>query len=209
MTSRRRFLAALTSVAGLGTTAAQQPTPRAAGWDMSWLDGFKGRHKQVFDLGSFNLSVDTPLRVPMNYLDTFRDVFHLEPPQVNVVVGISRSALPMNMSDAVWTKYALGDRWGIKDPATGKPALRNVFLGEASGGDRAVVRALQARGALFWQCNVALGIVVMQLARAFSRPEPEVRDELVRGLNPGVVLVPSHTMAIGLVQERGFTYENV
>src|SRR5882724_6873189 len=125
MTTRRRFVAALTSFAGLGF--ASQAQPAAGGWDLSWLDRFKGKHKQVFDLGSFDLSIDTPLRVPMNYLDTFRDVYRLEPPAINVAVGISRAAFPMNASDALWKSFHLGERWGIKDPATGQPATRNIF----------------------------------------------------------------------------------
>ena len=36
-----------------------------------------------------------------------------------------------------------------------------------------------------------------------------MRAELLAGLNPGVRLVPSHTWAIGDVQEHGFTYENL
>jgi hypothetical protein len=208
MTTRRRFVAAVTSLAGLGF-APQAPPRAAGGWDLSWLDRFKGQHKQVFDLGSFDLSIDTPLRVPINYFDTFREVYRLEPPQISVAIGISRIAFPMNASDALWEKYALGERWGVKDPATGKPATRNMFLGEKAGGDPATVRGLQARGALFWQCNVALGNVASQLARAAGKPVGDVRADLLAGLNAGVVLVPSHTMAIGLVQERGFTYEKV
>lgn len=34
-----------------------------------------------------------------------------------------------------------------------------------------------------------------------------VRAELIAGLLPGVYLVPAHTMAIGLSQEHGCTYE--
>jgi len=211
MPSRRSFVAALTGFAGLPLAPQQTPPrpPAAADWDMTWLDRFKGKHKQVFDLGSFDLSVDTPLRVPTNYLDTFRDVYRLAPAELNVAVGVSRIAFPINASDALWQKFALGDRWGIKDPETGKPSTRNIFLGADGGADRATVRGLQARGALFWQCNVALGAVVFQLARAMNRPQPEVRAEVVAGLNPGVILVPSHAMAIGLVQERGLTYEKV
>jgi hypothetical protein len=208
MQSRRTFLTVLPSLAGLAAAQAPPQAARAAPqWDMTWLEAFKGKHKQVFDLGSFDLTIDTPLRVPTNYLDMFRDVYHLEPPDVSIAVGISRIAFPMNASDALWQKFKLGERWGIKDPSTGQPAIRNVFLGQASGADRATVRGLQARGALFWQCNVALNGVTSQLARAFDRPVPDVRAELVAGLNPGVTIVPAHAMAIGLVQERGFTYE--
>jgi hypothetical protein len=208
MTSRRTFLTALPSLAGLAQAPQSPPASHAATeWDMSWLDSFKGKHKQAFDLGSFDLTVDTPLRVPTNYLDTFRDVYHLEPPDISLAVGISRIAFPMNASDAIWLKFKLGERWQIKDPSTGQPATRNIFLGQASGSDRATVRGLQARGALFWQCNVALGGVASQLARAFNRPVPDVRAELAAGLNAGVIIVPAHAMAIGLVQEHGFTYE--
>lgn len=66
--------------------------------------------------------------------------------------------------------------------------------------------ALQARGALFWQCNFALGAVAFMLARETNRPLPDVRAELIAGLIPGVVLVATHAMAVGLVQERGVTY---
>jgi hypothetical protein len=210
MPSRRSFVGALTAFAG-APFALQPPPARtaAADWDMTWLDRFKGTHKQVFDLGSFDLSIDTPLRVPTNYLDTFREVYRLTPPEVNVAIGVSRVAFPINASDALWQAFALGERWGIKDPETGKPATRNIFLGAAGGGEPTTVRGLQARGAFFWQCNVALGAVVFQLARATNRPQPEVRTQIVAGLNPGVTLVASHAMAVAVVQERGFTYMKV
>jgi hypothetical protein len=146
------------------------------------------------------------LRMPMNYLDGLRDAYGVEPPAVNVAVGVSRQAFPMNASDALWQKYQLGERWNIKDPSTGKPATRNMFLGETSGDDPTTVRALQARGALFWQCNFALGAVAFMLSRVVNKPIDDVRAELVAGLNPGVVLVATHAMAVGLVQQRGFTY---
>jgi intracellular sulfur oxidation DsrE/DsrF family protein len=82
-----------------------------------------------------------------------------------------------------------------------KPAVRNIFLDGELG-----VRALQARGTLFWQCNVALGFVAQQLARTHGMPVSEVRADLIDGLNPGVRLMPSHVMALALAQERGFTY---
>jgi len=205
MPSRRRFVAAITSVAGFGF-AGQPSGPRTRGWDMSWLDRFKGQHKQLFDAGTFDLSIDTPLRVPMNYLDGLRDAYRVEPPAVDVAIGVSRLAFLVNASDALWQKYRLGERWNVNDPATGKPATRNVFLGQAAGADPDTVRGLQARGALFWQCNFALGAVAFTLARASGTPIDDVRAELAAGLNPGVVLVATHAMAVGIVQQRGFTY---
>jgi hypothetical protein len=42
-----------------------------------------------------------------------------------------------------------------------------------------------------------------------QRPQPEVYQEIRAGLNPGVIVVPAHTMLVGIVQEKGFTYEVV
>lgn len=205
--NRRAFVSVLASLAGVaaldGQTSAQTPAPTAAGqWDLAWFDAFKGRHKQMYDYGTWDLSEDTrPLRYVKNYLDTYRDVFGMQSPDVNTAVGVSR-AIAINLSDAIWQKYKIGERYKIADPATKQPAVRNIFL---SDGDLSV-KAMQARGTAFWQCNVALGLVSQQLAQANGMPVAEVRADLAAGLNPGVHLVPSHVMAIGIAQEHGFTY---
>jgi hypothetical protein len=205
--NRRSFVSVLASLAGVaaldGQASAQAPARPAAGqWDLGWFDAFKGRHKQMYDYGTWDLAEDTrPLRFVKNYLDTYRDVFGLQSPDVNTAVGISR-AIAINLSDATWQKYKLGERYKIVDAATKQPAVRNIFL---SDGDLSV-KAMQARGTVFWQCNVALGLVSQQLAQASGTPAADVRADLLAGLNPGVQLVPSHVMAIGIAQEHGFTY---
>lgn len=208
---RRSFVATLaSSLAGLvavrasaGDSTVQPPATPGGQWDLSWLDQLKGRHKQVYDLGALDLAVDPrALRFTRNFLDTFRDVYTLEFPDINTAVGISAPAFPMNASDRLWLKYRLGERSKIIDPTTKQPAVRNIFWDEGNPS----IKALQARGTLFWQCNVALGGVAQQLADAMQLPVAEVRADLIAGLNPGVRLVPSHVMALGLAQERGFTY---
>ena len=205
--NRRSFVSVLASLAGIAAldqaASAQAPARAATGqWDLGWFDAFKGRHKQMYDYGTWDLSEDTrPLRFVKNYLDTYRDVFGLQSPDVNTAVGISR-AIAINLSDAMWQKYKIGERFKIVDPATKQPSVRNIFL---SDGDTSV-KAMQARGTVFWQCNVALGLVSQQLAQAAGAPAADVRADLLAGLNPGVQLVPSHVMAIGIAQEHGFTY---
>jgi hypothetical protein len=132
-------------------------------------------------------------------------VYKLEFPEVRTIVGISGRAFPMNASDRLWEKYALGERSKIIDPATKKPAVRNIFMDDGTLG----VKALQARGTIFWQCNIALNALAQQLAQARQVPVAEVRADLIAGLNPGVRLVPTHVMALGLVQERGVTYVKI
>jgi intracellular sulfur oxidation DsrE/DsrF family protein len=201
--SRRAFFGTLTGLAAASPIAGQE---RSQASDLGWLDQFKGRHKQLFDLGSVELGDDTPLRLPNNYLNTFRDVLHAEPPDVNVAVGIARTAFPINASDALWQKYKIGEKWKIGDPSTSKPALRNVFFGAAANAPSPTMRSLLARGVVFWQCNIALGGIASQFARETGEKAEAVRAELTAGLVPGVRVVPAHSMAVGLAQERGFTY---
>ena len=207
--SRRSFFMSLASVGGAAAVGARevmaQSAPAAGGpFDMAWLEQMKGKHKQLYDLGSFDLGADNrPLRFCRNFLDTFRDVYKLEHPGVNTAVGISGPAIAMNVSDRIWEKYKLGERSKIIDPMTKQPSIRNIFL---SDDPDISIKAIQARGAIFWQCNVALGNVAQQLATQFKMPVGEVRADLIAGLNPGVKLMPSHVMALALAQERGFTY---
>ena len=211
--SRRSFISVLTSLAGVtaiqsaGTQAAAQvPAGSAPNWDLKWIDELKGPHKQVFDLADSDpASQPPPLRLPRNYLDAFRDVYKVEFPEVRTVIGISGHAFPYNASDRLWAKYALGERSKIIDPVTKQPAVRNIFMDDATLG----VKALQARGTIFWQCNIALNAIAQQLAQARQLPMADVRADLLAGLNPGVRLVPSHVMAMGLVQERGVTYVKI
>ncbi|MGC4082241.1 MAG: hypothetical protein QM736_09085 [Vicinamibacterales bacterium] len=88
---------------------------------------------------------------------------------------------------------------------TKQPAVRNIFMDDPTLG----VKALQARGTIFWQCAIALNSTAQQLANARTLPLADVRADLLAGLNPGVRLVPSHVMALGLVQEKGVTYVKI
>jgi len=211
--SRRSFMSVLTSFAGLAAIpagsveAAAQGSPGSAqNFDLRWIDELKGRHKQVFDMADADPAAEPPpLRLPRNYLDAFRDVYKLEFEEVRTVVGISGRAFPVNASDRLWEKYALGERSKIIDPATRKPAVRNIFMDDATLG----VKALQARGTIFWQCNIALNAIAQQLAQPRGLSPADVRADLLAGLNPGVRLVPSHVMAMGLVQEHGLTYVKI
>ena len=209
--SRRSFVSMFSWLAGLAAVPvaaeAAQPRPAAgAGFDLSWLDGLTGQHKQVFDMADTDPAGEPPpLRLPRNYLDAFRDVDKLEHPAVQTVVGISGRAFAVNASDRLWQKYGLGERSKIIDPVTKQPAVRNVYMDDATLG----VKALQARGTIFWQCAIALNGVAQQLATAHKLPVADVRADLAAGLNPGVRIVPSHVMALGLVQERGATYVKI
>jgi hypothetical protein len=210
--SRRSFVSLLsgftgmTAIAEAGGEAAQAPASSGQNWDLRWIDELKGRHRQVYDMADTDPAGEPPpLRLPRNYMDSFRDVYKREFPEVQTVIGISGRSFAVNASDRLWEKYALGERSKVLDPQTKQPAVRNVFLNEPTLG----VKALQARGTIFWQCAIALNNVAQQLATARKLPVDEVRADLLAGLNPGVRVVPSHVFALGLVQERGVTYVKI
>jgi hypothetical protein len=220
--NRRSFLgrvAGLASVSGVALRAersgarsatGQVPPPQSGQpqrWDTAWLDQFKGRHKQVYDLMWHTLKPNT-LNPPMFFYDIHKEVSGVDYPDVNVVIGVNTS-FAINASDALWAKFKLGERFDVKDPSTGQPAVRNVYLGSAKDDGRSSVRLLQARGAVFIQCNVALRGAIGSLASESGRPVSDVDAEVRAGLNPGVKIVPALTWAVGMLQERGFTYERL
>ena len=208
--SRRSFLSTVAGAAGVAAAAPNLLQAQARGaevWDFTWMDKLTGKHRQVFDLSS----LDAGLRVVRNWYDAYESVFGLRHPDVNAVVGNATPTFPYNAGDALYRKFPIGEQWQVKDPATGQWATRNVFLeGGASPTEReSKVRPLQARGAVLWMCNNALQRVAGRLAGAVGQPVPEVYAELRAGLAPGVIVVPAHTMLIGMCQERGCTYEMV
>jgi hypothetical protein len=215
MLQRRGFLGAMVGAGAApllidhGSLFGSRPPGGASAekWDLTWLDRLTGKHKQVFD---FN-NLEPGLRVIKNWYDAHEAVFSLKHPDVNAVVGIAGSTFPVNASDALYQKFPIGELWKVTDPETTKPALRNLFLEGGKSGPNlgAGVRPLQARGAIFWMCNNALHGVAARIGNAVNRPEPEVYEELRAALNPGVILVPAHTMLIGLCQERGCAYEAI
>jgi hypothetical protein len=213
---RRTFLATIVAAAGatvLGPLlsakrldAAQAPN---APWDLSWLDQLAGKHRQVFEVGKLE-DVPGPLHIVANYLDTWRDVYHLEFPDVSTVVSIAGSGFPINANDAIWAKYKLADKWRLSDGAGSAGATHNVFLdAPAHDAKRASVKGLQSRGTIFCQCNKALEAIAREFAVVSHEKFEKVYEELVSGLNPGVRLVPANTMLVGLAQEHGCAYESV
>ena len=108
--SRRSFVSVLSSLAGLAAVdaqaSAQTPARAAAGqWDLTWFDEFKGRHKQMYDYGTFELSNDTrPLRFVRNYLDTYHDVFGQQSPDINTAVGIWKPINSMRLQVRAWSR---------------------------------------------------------------------------------------------------------
>ncbi len=89
--------------------------------------------------------------------------YQTPPDQLLVVAAFYGSSNVITYNDIAWNKYRFGEKYGINDPTTGKPALRNIFQPRAGSDDgtlapddpkslyqEATVEALQKRGVIFF-----------------------------------------------------------
>lgn len=97
-----------------------------------------------------------------NWLNGFQFSYGVRPEDLHTVVATYASANLFTYNDSVWQKYRLGEKYGVVDPATGAPAVRNLFWPSRFGAGASTepdspqgvwqdtgIEALQKRGALF------------------------------------------------------------
>lgn len=206
--SRRRFLAGTAAVAltlhapRLGAIPIRLggPNPDA------WLDQTAGRHPQLFDAPEPKGGA-VLLRM-LDYLDTYARAYGVRAGEVVPVGALYAGTTAFALSDALWQAYALGPLLEIEDPGTGGPAHGSPWrVAPVAPRSGAGIEALQARGAVFLVCDGALRALAARLAEAAADSRPEaLHRELVRGLLPGIVPVPSMVVTIERAQGRGVAY---
>jgi intracellular sulfur oxidation DsrE/DsrF family protein len=219
---RRRFLtqlgAAVAAVTGGAVIVGAQGTghthPRGERQRMqhtsphdAWMEEMKGHHRQFFHatepvVTPPRSAIAVPMLMAKNYLDAYTGPYAMRPEHVNAVIGVHGPALGIVLNDEAWTKFALGQRAGVTDPATQQPSSRNIF---ATGPDTSVA-ALQARGVKFLVCETALRIAGGLWAPSVSQTGEATFAELKASLLPGVVPVPAMVVTLNRAQEAGFTY---
>jgi hypothetical protein len=68
---------------------------------------------------------------------------------IQAVLGLHGSAVPLALTDPLWEKYMLGEMFRINDPKTKAPSVRNLWLvaddPNAPSAAR-IIPALQTRG---------------------------------------------------------------
>jgi intracellular sulfur oxidation DsrE/DsrF family protein len=214
-------LAALTLGAGPRRAGAEGVTPdtrnaegatgqpRVHPPDETWLRGLTGKHKTVFDVEAHKNG--HALAQAKNLLDAYEQAYGVPPREVNLVLGVRGTGLPLVLADDLWARYRLGEQYGIADPASKAPSARNVFAAGNVQPDGPVtaeqtVQALQRRGALFLVCNNTVNGAARKLAGAGLGSPDAIRKDILAGILPGVVLVPAMVIAFGRMQERGVSY---
>jgi hypothetical protein len=97
-----------------------------------------------------------------NALNGFQFSYDIPPGQVQLVVQAFATANLAMYDDTLWAKYRLGEIFKVQDPATGAPAVRNVWFASKNPAtaeppaDRSnayysdiSIEGLQRRGVLF------------------------------------------------------------
>jgi intracellular sulfur oxidation DsrE/DsrF family protein len=229
--SRRKFVGGFgTSVAALGALGITarggeaQLVYQRADWDFAEFDKLvrsPARAKQVYDVrgvgeGKFLNNVK-------NSLNGFRYGFGIANDEIKIAVALHGPSNALAFDDAMWQKYRLGEFVEVNDPATGKPATRNIFFPAKAGGSDNLqdrnskmqehsIAALQQRGVKFLSCHTATEEQVAAMVKKFSlsAPAEEIVKDLQAHVLPGVLIVPAMVATVALLQSEGkFSYITV
>jgi intracellular sulfur oxidation DsrE/DsrF family protein len=209
-TARRGFLgriAAAAAAAGLSSAVPSRLSAETSTSDMSadpaldaWFGKIKGKHKMVFDTPEPNGGMAAIW--PRVYLDTMAATY---PGEATAVVILRHAGIPLGMSDALWSKYSLGEMFAIKDgdaAATRNPYARITNLPLPGLG----IAALLEKGVLVGACDVALTVYSSGAAKKMGMDAATVKKEWIAGLLPGVQVVPSGVLGVARSQELGCAY---
>jgi hypothetical protein len=145
----------------------------------------------------------------VRYLNGIKEA--LDPPEsdVQVVLVIRHSAIPMAFNDAMWEKYKIGKEAKIK--AGNDWAMRNPYLNSARGsarGDRpsATLAWFASHGHIMLGCNLATLGWAGTFAQNAGLDSKVVYDDLKANLVPGMILQPNGIYAVHRAQEAGCTF---
>ena len=209
--NRRTFIerlgaAALAFAAAPAITRAEPAADKAG--SEPWLSGLAAtKHKQVFDATAHNAGF--PMMFAGNYLNTMKQAYGLGPKEVRAVIVVRHFAMPMAVSDAIWSKYGVGAMLGIMDPATKAPAVRNFYINSGPGdmmNPAQSVEKMIAAGATVVVCNLALTIISGMAGKAIGVKAEDAFAEWKAALVPGSHIAASGVLAVGRAQEAGCSY---
>jgi len=184
------------------------------------------RIKQVYDV--VQIGDGKFLNNIKNSFNGLQFGFGIAEGQVKIAAALHGPANMLNYDDYIWEKYQIGEWLRVRDPANGKPAVKNLFYNSKSGPKQesaskspddptsfyqdTSMQGLQSRGAQFLSCHTALEEQVRDLIshRNLSQSPEDVVKEMLAHTLPGVLVVASMVAAIALLQAEGhYTYITV
>ncbi len=218
-THRRGFIGRLGAAAALGFTGLAGFAPATHGRTKpgvtsplrgaadpsldAWLERIKGTHKIVFDSPAPHGGL--PAVWPRVYLLTLDQTYPGAAKDATAVLVLRHESAALGLQDAMWAKYPFGEDLKIEE--NGKPARRNIYA-DIKGlplPDIGVTRLIDT-GVLVGVCNMALTVDAAAVAKKTGGDAAKIHQDWVDHLLPGVQLVPSGVLAVGLAQEKGANY---
>jgi hypothetical protein len=219
-------MTALGVFSGMCEPAEAQLVWTASDWKMAEFEKLvhnPARIKQVWDIvqigdGKFLSNIK-------NALNGLHFGYGVPTEQIKMAAALHGPANMLNYDDYVWSKYQIGEWLKVTDPATSKPAVRNIFYNSKNGVQKesasndpddhnslfqdTSIEALQARGVQFMSCHTATeeqARVLVKRNNLSQSPEEIVKDMLAH-TQPRVLVNASMVSAIALMQAEGrYTY---
>jgi intracellular sulfur oxidation DsrE/DsrF family protein len=167
-----------------------------------WFSQVNRKHKLVFDSPKHHEGA--AISWGLTLMDTYKDLGVPET-DINAVIVLRSAGTPLAIGDALWAKYGFGKRIELKDPATKKFAVRNVFA-KCKTEDDDCFELFIKQGGMVCVCNHAITGMSEALAKQLKLKKEDVLKEFVDNLLPGIQLVPSGIWAINHAQELGCNF---
>lgn len=172
-----------------------------------WFKNIKGKHRIVYDGSTphdgFPIIWNWAFYLSNNETGSTDD-------DITAMTVLRHNAIPFALKSEVWEKYKLGEVFGVTDNATKAPSLRNPYY-EPKEGDFPIqviqgIKDMQARGAMFCVCNLALSVYSGVVSQKMGLDPKKTYEEWTQAVLPGIQVVPSGVWALGRAQEKGCGY---
>lgn len=213
--SRRQFLGTLAGASAGLTGLTMLPTSMFAHGSIdatlvedaeTWFKKVKGKHKIIYDAPEphegFSIIWSWVFYKTNNQTGTPDN-------ELTSMVVMRHNAIPIAMEDRLWEKYKFGEVFKIHDE-NHTPLTKNPYWVPTNSFWNSMgiqgIKDLQARGAMFCVCDMALTVYSGMVAKGMNLNPEEVKKDWVSGLLPGVQVVPSGVWAVGRAQEKGCAY---
>ena len=172
-----------------------------------WFENIKGSHRVVYDGSTphdgFPIIWNWAFYLSNNQTDS-------PDSDITAMSVLRHGAIPFALEDRLWAKYKLGEVFGVNDNNTGAPSLRNPVY-EPKMKDFPMpsiqgIKDLQARGAMFCVCDLALQVYSGAIAGQMNLEMEDVYKDMLSGVLSDIQVVPSGVWALGRAQEHGCAY---
>jgi len=171
-----------------------------------WFKNIKGKHRIVYD-GSYPHKGFPIIWNWAFYLSNNETGSNDN--DITAMTVLRHDGIPFAFNSSLWKKYPLGEVFHVKK-ADGSNYERNPYY-EPQEGDFPLpviqgIKDMQARGAMFCVCNLAIGVYSGAVAQQMGLDPKETYEEWIAAVLPGIQVVPSGVWALGRAQENGCGY---